>query len=85
MQVAGDALVQTLVDVASLRRERRGYRAQLVELLRDAFELCDEDGNGEVDPEECINLDKEIAKISGRDFDEEGTRKVRFNNDTGGV
>lgn len=84
-QAAGDLLVQVLVDVASLRRERRGYRAQLVELLRDAFELCDEDGNGEVDPEECIKLDKEIAAVSGRDFDEEGTKKVRFKNHKGVV
>jgi Ca2+-binding EF-hand superfamily protein len=77
-QAAGDILVQTLTDVATLRRERRGYRAQLVELLRDAFELCDEDGSGEVDPDECIKLDKEIAAVSGRDFDEEGTKKVRL-------
>ncbi len=30
-----------------------------------------------MDPDECIKLDKEIAAVSGRDFDEEGTRKVR--------
>lgn len=78
VQAAGDLLVQALVDVASLRRQRRGYRVQLVELLREAFELCDEDGSGEVDPEECINLDKEIAAVSGREFDAEGTKKVRI-------
>ena len=59
-------LERALADVASLRRERRGYRAQLVELLRDAFQLCDEDGSGEVDAEECIKLDNEIAAVSGR-------------------
>ena len=71
-------LERALADVASLRRERRGYRAQLDELLRDAFQLCDEDGSGEVDAEECIKLDKEIAAVSGREYDEEATKGVRI-------
>ena len=29
----------------------------------------------EVDPDECIKLDKEIAAVSGRDFDEEERKR----------
>eukprot|EP01049_Picozoa_sp_SAG25_P001185 SAG25_NODE_47_length_18954_cov_11.266295_10_plen_239_part_00 len=69
-----DALQQLLPRVVALRRRRRECRAELIELFKQMFALCDVSGDGELDMEECVALDGEIAELRGRPSDPEISR-----------
>ena len=73
-QAQADALERLLPRVITLRRRRREQRAQLIELFKQMFALCDADGDGELDVGECTALDGEVAELLGRPADPERSR-----------
>ena len=49
-------------------------KTKLKQLFQAMFRLTDLDGDGNVDVEECIVLDRQVAEVTGQKFDEAGTR-----------
>jgi hypothetical protein len=49
-------------------------KTKLKQLFQAMFRLTDADGDGNVDVEECIVLDKQVAEVTYQQFDEAGTR-----------
>lgn len=49
-------------------------KTKLKQLFQMMFRLTDADGDGNVDVDECIVLDQQVAEVTGQQFDEAATR-----------